>query len=64
MKNWSVALLGSLVRAIATAPRSLRSRLRASLRIGARWGFSSISGVKPPPWIMKSGITRWKMVPS
>jgi len=24
---------------------------------------SCMSAVKPPPWIMKPGMTRWKIVP-
>ena len=62
MKNCEVALLGSLVRAMATVPRRLRTPLRASLRMGACVGFSFISAVIPPPWIMKRGMTRWKTV--
>jgi hypothetical protein len=26
--------------------------------------FCAMSGVKPPPWIMNHGITRWKIRPS
>ena len=64
MKNWLVALFGSLVRAMATVPREFRRPFLASFLIAGRVGRSSSSGVKPPPWIMKPGITRWKTVPS
>ena len=64
MKNWLSALSGSFVRAMATVPRELRRPFFASFLIGPWVGFSSSSGVNPPPWIMKPGITRWKTVPS
>ena len=64
MKNCEVALWTALVRAIATVPRSLPSPLSASLRIGSRGNFCVRSSRKPPPWIMKSSITRWKIVSS
>jgi len=32
--------------------------------MGARVGFWFMSFVKPPPWIMKPSMTRWKIVPS
>ena len=35
-----------------------------SFLIGARVGFCVMFGVMPPPWTMKPGITRWKIVPS
>jgi hypothetical protein len=53
-----VALFGSLVRAMANVPRSLRSPLYDSLGIGCPVCLSRILGSMPPPWIMKSGITR------
>ncbi len=63
MKNWSVAELGSPVRAIAIVPRTFFSLFAASLGIGG-----SVAGIwksdwKCPPWIMKPGITRWNVVP-
>ncbi|MNU07701.1 hypothetical protein D3C72_2534140 [compost metagenome] len=62
MKNWAVAESGTLVRAIAMVPRSFFRPFWASSGIGGRVGFSFMSAVKPPPWIMNPGITRWKMV--
>ena len=64
MKNCAVALSTTFVRAIASVPRAFLRPLPASFLIGARVGFCVMSGVKPPPWIMKPGITRWKIVPS
>ena len=64
MKNWLVAESTTPVRAMARVPRSLLRPLSASFLIGARVGFCCRSGVMPPPWIMKSGMTRWKIVPS
>ena len=64
MKNWEVALCGSLVRAMASVPRVFFKPLSASFWTGALVGFCVMSEVKPPPWTMKPGITRWKMVPS
>ncbi len=49
---------------MATVPRELSSPLAASFLISSRVFFCWKSAVKPPPWIMKSGMTRWKMVPS
>ena len=63
MKNCAVAEFGSGVRAIATVPRWLVRPLRLSSAIGARVAFSFMSAVMPPPWIMKLGMTRWKIVP-
>ena len=75
MKNWAVALSGSLVRAMAMVPRTLERPFFASFLMGS-WVFFSRAatsfsvlaevrpGLKPPPWIMKSGMTRWKVVPS
>ena len=64
MKNCAVAEFGSLVRAIASVPTVFfRPLLRPSSGIGARVGFSVKVGVKPPPWTMKPGMTRWKIVP-
>ena len=34
------------------------------LVLDLRFRFWLMSGVKPPPWIMKLGMTRWKIVPS
>jgi len=50
--------VGLLVRAIARLPRRLRSPFVPSFLIGARVCFCFRSAVMPPPWIMKSGITR------
>ena len=63
-KNWQVALSTTLVRAIATVPTVFLSPLSASFLIGGLVGFWCMSGVMPPPWIMKSRMTRWKIVPS
>ena len=54
----AVAEFGTTVRAIDTVPRALLRPLRDSSGIGGRVGFCVMSGVKPPPWIMKPGITR------
>ena len=66
MKNCEVALLGTLVRAMATVPLSFLSPLSDSFLIGGFCPsrFSCMSAVKPPPWIMKPEMTRWKIVPS
>jgi hypothetical protein len=64
MKNCEVAESGTMVRAMASVPRTLLRPLRLSSGIGARVGFSLMSGFMPPPWIMKLSITRWKTVPS
>ena len=37
---------------------------RTRSRSAASSGFCLKSGVKPPPWTMKPGITRWNCVPS
>ena len=62
MKNCVVALSTTLVRAMASVPRSLVRPLIASFLIGSRVGFWVMSAVNPPPWIMKPLMTRWKMV--
>ncbi|MNC57967.1 hypothetical protein D3C75_1076650 [compost metagenome] len=62
MKNWLVAEFGSEVRAMDRVPRVFSSPLPASLRIGSWVFFCTIWSVKPPPWTMKPGITRWKTV--
>ena len=62
MKNWALAEWGSEVRAMATVPTVLVSPLSASFSIGSRVGFCFMPGSKPPPWIMKPLMTRWKMV--
>src|SRR5829696_8197589 len=49
---------------MATVPRSLVTPLSASFWIGARVVFCCSRASKPPPWIMKSGMTRWNRVPS
>ena len=68
MKNCAVAEFGSDVRAIASVPGVLSIPalldISASLTIGGFVGFCLKSAVKPPPWIMKPGITRWNCVPS
>ena len=55
---------GPAVRAMATVPRSFFRPLVASFLIGALFFFWLMSGSMPPPWIMKPGITRWKISPS
>ena len=62
MKNWLCALLGSLVRAIDTVPRTCGSLLNSA---------GSLSPMPPMPvpcgspvWAMKPSITRWKTMPS
>ena len=64
MKNCAVAEFGSPVRAIASVPRVLLRPFFASFAIAGRVAFWRSSGVKPPPWIMKLSMTRWKIVPS
>lgn len=64
MKNCAVAECGSFVRAIAIVYVSFFRPLFASFAIGASVGFCFRPGSKPPPWIMKPLITRWKIVPS
>ena len=63
MKNWLLAELGSLVRAIEQAPRTCGSRLNSAFRSG----FDEPPMPRPvgsPPWAMKPAITRWKTTPS
>ncbi|MNF06771.1 hypothetical protein D3C81_1871460 [compost metagenome] len=62
MKNWLVAEFGSWVRAIDRVPRVFCRPLLASFLIGSLVLFCTIWSVKPPPWTMKPGITRWKIV--
>src|ERR1700761_5290972 len=64
MKNCAVAEFGSPVRAMAIVYLSFFRPLLASSGIGGGGWFFFMSGVKPPPWIMKPSMTRWKMVPS
>ena len=64
MKNWHVALSSSFVRAMATEPRAFFRPLPDSFLMGALAAFSCMSAVSPPVWIMKLGMTRWKMRPS
>ena len=64
MKNCAVARSTTPVRAMASVPVSFLRPLAASFLIGACVGFCVMSFVKPPPWIMKPAITRWKIVPS
>ena len=54
----------SRVRAMAMLPRSFFRPLLASFLIGALVAFWLMSAFMPPPWIMKSLMTRWKIVPS
>ena len=56
MKNCEVALRSASVRAMPSVPRMWLNLLVASLRIGGWVGFSTSSGVNPPPWIMNPGI--------
>jgi len=62
MKNWLVAESGFEVRAIDSVPRTLCRPLLASFLIGGLVSFCAICAVNPPPWTMKPGITRWKIV--
>ena len=39
-------------------------RVIKGFMIGARVAFSFMPRSKPPPWIMKPLMTRWKIVPS
>ena len=64
MKNCDDAEWGSEVRAMAMVPLSLRRPLLASFLIGASVDFCFMSRSKPPPWIMKPLMTRWKIVPA
>src|SRR5438270_890179 len=63
MKNCDVALSATDVRAMARVPVSFLRPLSDSFLIGAFCPsrLSCMSGVSPPPWIMKPGITRWKI---
>src|ERR1035437_1491187 len=63
MKNCAVADCRSEVRAMAIVPTSFFRPLLASFCTGGRVFFCTKSVVKPPPWIMKPLITRWKIVP-
>ena len=63
MKNWAVALWGSLVRAMATVYLSFFRPFLASFSMGAWVSFCFMSAVMPPPWTMKFLITRWNTVP-
>ena len=58
MKNCAVALSTTPVRAMAMVPISFGTSALASFLIGSCVGFWVMSGRKPPPWIMKLGITR------
>ena len=52
-----------MVRAIAMVAVSFFRPLSASFSMGSCVDFCCISVSKPPPWIMKLSITRWKIVP-
>ena len=58
MKNCAVALCGSPVLAIEIVPRLLERPFFDSFSIGWRVIFFCMLASKPPPWIMKSAITR------
>ena len=64
MKNCADAECGAEVRAMATVYFLFFRPLLASFSTGASVGFWFIPGAKPPPWIMKPSMTRWKTVPS
>ena len=65
MKNWAVAQSTTPVRAMASVPRSFARPLPASFLMGLGVpGLLAILSSMPPPWTMKPGMTRWKMVPS
>src|SRR5947207_2208974 len=51
MKNWAVALSGSLVRAMARVPRWFDRPLPASFLIGCLVSFSRMLGLSRPPAI-------------
>ena len=55
--------LKNTVGTIAMVYFSLDKPLLASFLIGSRVSTSSMPGLKPPPWIMKPGMTRWKIRP-
>ena len=59
-----VALSGFGVRAIASVPAVFFRPFDDSFFTGGFVAFCVLSFAKPPPWIMKFGITRWKIVPS
>jgi hypothetical protein len=48
---------------MAMVPRRFFRPLSASFLTGGLVGFSFMLTVMPPPWIMKLGMIRWKMVP-
>jgi len=63
-KNWLVALLISLVRAIERVPLRFLSPFVASFLIEASVVFCIMFLSDPPPCMTKPGMTRWKVVPS
>ena len=69
MKNWLLALLGLLVRAMPQVPRTKRALFGGENSAGrSSWPCSRAPPVpvpvRSPPWAMKPSITRWKGVPS
>ncbi len=64
MKNCELAECGAEVRAIASVYLSFFRPFLASFWMFASVSFCFMPDSKPPPWIMKLGITRWKIVPS
>ena len=63
MKNWQVAELGLLVRAMAIVPRLFDSPLPDSFLIGGRLPFCFLFHLvgHPAPLDHEPGITRWKI---
>ena len=62
MKNWLLALFGSSARAMDMTPRRCGRALNSAGRLGSGESPEPVP-VGSPPWAMKPGMTRWKMVP-
>ena len=63
MKNWALPVFGAPVLAIERVPGTCLSFGSISSGI-VKPAFPSPVPVRSPPWIMNSGTTRWKIVPS
>ena len=67
MKNWLPALLGFMLRAMLMTPRTCLMGLLTPLAANSPLMFQPGPPVPlpsgQPPWIIKPGITRWKVRP-
>ena len=67
MKNWLPALLGFMLRAMLMTPRTCLMGLLTPLAANSPLMFQPGPPVPlpsgQPPWIMKLGMTRWKVRP-